>query len=357
MTLSLKDFYSEEISTFQKNGASSALKQLWARGNSLFQTMEFPTLKDEAWRNTNIRPLLGEAFARTAMKEISAEEIENTVASLPIQEEDYLLVTVNGIFHPEISRVPVIAGSCFGGLRRALQSEESKRIEALLDSSPQPKHIFTALNEAFVDDGIVISLSEGVALPHTLHVLCLSAGGEEPQAIHERLLVDVGRDASAVLAIHHVTLDDRAPIFKTFVEDYRFNNNASLTRLESIRDSSSLYRIGHLSVEQKEGTRLDSFSLALDGAKLTRNEIEVSLVESDCISNLYGLALNRERDLLDNDLLIHHHAPDCESRMRYKQMLQDSSRGVFTGKIHVDQTAQKTNSEQLSANILLSPQA
>src|SRR5690606_7170587 len=55
--------------------------------------------------------------------------------------------------------------------------------------------------------------------------------------------------------------------------------------------------------------------------------------------------------------MIHHQAPNCISRQTVKNVLGGKSRGVFQGKIHVHQIAQKTDGYQMNQALLLSPQA
>ena len=50
-------------------------------------------------------------------------------------------------------------------------------------------------------------------------------------------------------------------------------------------------------------------------------------------------------------------APDCASRQTVKTVLAGKSRGVFQGKIHVHQIAQRTDGYQMNQALLLSPEA
>ena len=49
--------------------------------------------------------------------------------------------------------------------------------------------------------------------------------------------------------------------------------------------------------------------------------------------------------------------PHCPSHELYKGIWDDESEGVFNGRIHVHQDAQKTDAKQTNQNILLSPNA
>jgi len=72
---------------------------------------------------------------------------------------------------------------------------------------------------------------------------------------------------------------------------------------------------------------------------------------------LHGLMLNDRDRLVDNAVSITHAQPHCRSRIAYKGILEDRSRGVFLGKVHVLPEAQQTDSNQLSKYLLLSDNA
>ena len=60
---------------------------------------------------------------------------------------------------------------------------------------------------------------------------------------------------------------------------------------------------------------------------------------------------------MDNYTRLEHRHPHGESHELYKGILDDKARGVFTGRIHVYEDAQKTDAKQSSANLLLSDEA
>jgi Fe-S cluster assembly protein SufD len=65
----------------------------------------------------------------------------------------------------------------------------------------------------------------------------------------------------------------------------------------------------------------------------------------------------RERQHVDNNILVDHAAPGSVSDQFYKGILDGQSRAVFAGKIVVRRDAQKTNAYQANNNLLLSPDA
>jgi Fe-S cluster assembly protein SufD len=67
--------------------------------------------------------------------------------------------------------------------------------------------------------------------------------------------------------------------------------------------------------------------------------------------------LTQQNEHTENDILIEHVSPDCQSNQLFKQILSDRSTGIFTGRTVVQKNSQKTLAYQRSSNILLHPQA
>ena len=66
------------------------------------------------------------------------------------------------------------------------------------------------------------------------------------------------------------------------------------------------------------------------------------------------LSKNNHQEIKTN---IQHLKPNCQSHQDIKNVLTSGSKGVFQGKIFVDQVAQKTNAYQLSKGLLLDENA
>ena len=88
-----------------------------------------------------------------------------------------------------------------------------------------------------------------------------------------------------------------------------------------------------------------------------RNET-LALVDGSGIElQLNGLYLTRERQHVDNAILVDHAKPGSVSDQFYKGVLDGKAHAVFAGKIIVRRDAQKTNAYQANNNLLLSPDA
>jgi len=87
------------------------------------------------------------------------------------------------------------------------------------------------------------------------------------------------------------------------------------------------------------------------------NSMKVKLFGKKARHIVSGLSMTQQTGHVDNDILIEHASPDCQSNQLFKHILSDTSTGVFTGRIVVCKDAQKTEAYQRSSNILLHPKA
>lgn len=100
----------------------------------------------------------------------------------------------------------------------------------------------------------------------------------------------------------------------------------------------------------------NAFTL-IEGEGFVRNQIHVELQGDNGTCLLAGVNLLSGDQLADTTITIEHQAPHCRSSQTYKSVLDDKARGVFQGKVHVHQIAQKTDGYQLSNALILSPEA
>lgn len=102
--------------------------------------------------------------------------------------------------------------------------------------------------------------------------------------------------------------------------------------------------------------RYDAVSVMM-GAGLVRNQIHAEIKGSGGQCTLNGVHLLAGEQHGDTTITIEHQAPHTQSHQTYKNVLTGSARGVFQGKVHVHQAAQKTDGYQLSNTLMLSPYA
>lgn len=85
-----------------------------------------------------------------------------------------------------------------------------------------------------------------------------------------------------------------------------------------------------------------------------RADFNIKMMGKGAECDLSGLTLLAGKQHSDVTICVDHIAPYCRSSQFFKTVLNDQSRGVYQGKIHVHKDAQKTDGYQLSNNLLLS---
>ena len=73
---------------------------------------------------------------------------------------------------------------------------------------------------------------------------------------------------------------------------------------------------------------------------------------SNC--NLSGISLTKTIQQLDNNILVEHVEQNTTSSQNFKSILDDSSSGIFNGKVIIREGAVKTDASQSNKNIILS---
>lgn len=100
----------------------------------------------------------------------------------------------------------------------------------------------------------------------------------------------------------------------------------------------------------------NGFTLNMGGA-LVRHDVHAVLSGENGECSFNGINLLNGAQHVDTTILMEHMAARCRSNQFYRSVLDGKARGVFQGKVHVHEGAQKTDGYQLSNAILLSPDA
>ena len=93
------------------------------------------------------------------------------------------------------------------------------------------------------------------------------------------------------------------------------------------------------------------------GLRFNKLDLEFDLLDEKCNCKVLSALFLNKKEHHEIKTRINHLAPNCNSYQKVKNVLNDESRGVFQGKIHVKNNAQKTDAYQLSKALLLNDNA
>lgn len=302
-----------------------------------FQRLGLPHGRLEAWRFTDTSALREQRFT-------PALEVPVDAARLPpaLAEGGPRLVFVNGRYHAALSA----PGTLPAGLSVRPLAEEPPAPLPGLDNHP-----FTALNEAFWEEGVLIRVARGVRLTQPLALVFVNTG--EDTVRYPRLRLELASGAEAVVVEEHRG-DGRylsCPLAEVVI-----GAGAGLDYHRVQDESVDAWHLAGLRLTLGRDARVTVNSVSL-GGRLARADLHVCLDGEGADCTLNGLTVVSGSQLGDHHLRVEHVKPHGGSRQMFKGILQDKGQVVFDGMIYVAPGAQKTDASQQSRNLLLSRQA
>lgn len=329
-------------------------QQLRERGARAFARLGLPTAKHEEWRYTNVAPVRERSFAPPGAADAAAAQ--RAVAQATPFESAALLVFVNGAFCAELSKVGQEAGVRILPMAQALRDEPATLERWLGAVRDVDDDAFAHACDALFSDGAFVRIDKGARLDRPVHVVHALLEQERPTAVHTRSLIVADEGASCAIVEETVGLEGAAPLLCNALTEVVLAQGARASLVRTARDAGRTLHIESLRVHQEAESALAAHSLQL-GAQLLRSNVSPVLAGENCSCELHGVYLPAGEQHMDNHMRVVHAAPNCFSRQQYRGVMQDRSRGVFTGRIIVEQQAQKTDAIQSCRNILLSPDA
>ncbi len=349
--------YLQDYETFARNGGSRTpwLAGLRQAGLEEFQRAGFPNSRDEDWRFNDLGPLTSREF-RLAAQDVSGVTAEQVAPFLFAIPGVRTLVFVNGRYAPGLSSPgEPAAGVVVRNLAGALGAEAAT-VERHLGRYASPAAGgFTALNTAFVRDGLYVHVAAGVDAGPPVHAVFLSDGRADGAVIYPRNLLVVEQGARAAVLESYVGLGG-GTYFTNAVTEVVIGDAARFEHTKIQRESTDAFHVGTTHMHHGRDSRGVSFSVSF-GAALCRNNLDVVLDGPGIEAEMLGLYTGRGRQEVDNHTSLRHAHPDCSTREVYKGILDDRAHGVFNGKIYVTPVAQKTDAKQTNRALLLSDQA
>ena len=299
-----------------------------------------PGRRDEYWRFTDPTGLVAQPAPAAAVLVTDEAQVFDGVDQLR-------LVFVDGVFAPELSDKPDLAGVEIQSLAEAVRTDIhwARELFGALEASGQTPvdRPLASLNTARAVEGVAIRVTGRATRPVSLvyvhrsetsdamlrHLVRLEAGADltllETGAAAARLNVAMEVEVADGAAFHHVRAQGRD---------------------HERRAATAIFaRLGRES-------RFKSFTLTANG-RLTRNECVLEFTGDDAIAHVAGASVGDGDFHHDDTVFVTHGAERCESRQVFKKVLKNGAVGVFQGKILVKPAAQKTDGYQISQALLL----
>ncbi len=205
-----------------------------------------------------------------------------------------------------------------------------------------------ALNTMLCQDGLFIFVPRGTVIERPLQIINILRADVDLM-VNRRVLIVLEERAEAKILFCDHAIDDHNFLATEVVEVFLHeDSHLELYQLEETHVKS--YRFSNMYVDQQRGSTTTLDSITLHNG-LTRNRTDVTLSGEYCETNLYGCVIADKHQHVDNNTLIDHRVPNCQSTELYKYVLDDEAVGAFAGRVLVRENAQKTISNETNANL------
>lgn len=291
----------------------------------LFEKIDLPDPKGEQWRYTDVRRFDFSQFDAPVPSQ-SAPEVASDLADKGVLIADY---------------------------QTAFKDHSAFLKEHFFTDVPVDEHKFTALHGAFLSDGIIVYVPNGIEIEVPYEVVRDVAGG------------------GSTFPHTTIVVGDNAKV--TFVDRFRSQSHeraslcSSVVEVTAGRGATVNYislqewgrNVQHFQTQRFTGHRDSTVrSLAVQlGSKFARAQVESVLTGEGSFSEMLGLYFADSDQHFAQRTLQSHAVPNTTSDLLYKGALKEVSRSEYSGLIKVSKGAQGTDAYQANRNIVLSEQA
>ena len=141
--------------------------------------------------------------------------------------EHSLLVFVNGIFSPELSKlIDIPKGVEIGSLAEAIKNDNPIVKKHLGKYAENENYFFTTMSTAFTKDGAFVYVPDGKIVEDPIHIIFLTKSGSEKIITQPRNLFVAGKN-SQVTIIEHFISDEDSVYFTNSVTEIVADENAN----------------------------------------------------------------------------------------------------------------------------------
>jgi Fe-S cluster assembly protein SufD len=319
-----------------------------------FESLPMPTLRDEAWRYTDISDVRIEDFLPySPSPDVESEDdLPEAVRRLIREGEENSALLVQHNSETTYSRVDedlASKGVVFTDLHTALAEHEDLVKEKLFGLVPGDYDKFAALSAAAFAGGSFLYVPRGVDVEIPIQSYrWLDVVG----SIMPRTLVIVEEGASVAYIDEYASADGEDPAFSNGAVELYVGEGSNLRYVSLQNWERNVLHFNTIRSQTEKDAAVRSLVVSF-GSQLSRTNVEAGLSASGGDSEMLGLYFADQNQVLDHHTLQDHIAPNAHSDLLYKGALRDESMAVFSGLIRVEPGAQKTDAYQTNRNLIL----
>ena len=317
--------------------------ELRALSLNLFNKNGYPTKKDEDWKQSTLNNFL-ENNKQLAVYKNNKELINEKVLENFKHNKIFI---VNGV----IQRTEFEGKDKDKIIISTIDEYYKSNSKNLLKLFSNKKNQLIAANNALATSGFYLEIKDNLDLPiiiyHQFNVAL------DAKQLHQKNYILINKNSKAT--VFEKFTNDNKKSFISINTNIDVQKNAHLKNylINSNNIENCIYRFKKVNIEASANYESFIFSNII---KTIRDEVEINLTESLAECYLYYTQFLKNNEDHEIKVKINHLAENTQSYQFSKSIIDGTAKGVYQGKIFLDQIAQKTNGYQLIKSVLLSDQ-
>ena len=324
-----------------------------------FKVQGFPSKKVERYKYTDIQKLFEPDFGVNVNRlQIPVDPYEAFHCDVPNLSTSLYFVVNDMFYHDEKPKGHLPEGVVIGSMRDNPELV-SKYYTKLAKTS---EDAITALNTMLAQDGILVYVPKNVKVDRAIQVINILKATPQNALrvvpdlmVNRRVLIVLEEGAEIKMLFCDHAADDRNFLATQVIEAY-VGENASLDLYCMEETHHKNVRVSNVYIDQQANSRVNHNVITLHNG-ITRNKLDLTFSGEGAECQCYGCVIADKQQHVDNNTLIVHKVPHCNSQELYKYVLDDKSTGAFAGRVLVEHGAQKTTSQMTNQNLTATKEA
>ena len=328
-----------------------------------FKSKGFPTRKEERYKYTNVQDLFAPDYGLNLSRfQIPVNPYDAFRCDVPNLSTSLYFVVNDGFYEDALPKASLPEGVIVGSLSKNahLIGDYYNRLAANDDA-------VSSLNTMLAQDGLLVYVPRGVVVDRAIQVINIlktpfanlpsgeGQGAGSSFMVNRRVLVVAEEGSAVTLLFCDHTADDLHFLTTQVTEVFAMpGSTVNLYCLEETHVKN--VRVSNVYVEQQANSHVTHNVITLHNGT-TRNRLDLHFRGEGAECWLGGCVIADKQQHVDNNTLVVHHVPHCDSHELYKYVLDNDATGAFAGRVLVEHGAQQTSSEMRNQNLCASREA
>lgn len=313
----------------------TALETLRKDNLQAYYDLPEPNSKDPAWRFANTRKYrIEDPMPTTEADEATLHHLQKEAREFVPETSAQVTLLANG---------QLVALENFNSDLGVELSDEMLKPASTLGADK-----YQALNIALSKQTLEIEIPANQEIEHPILITHWATSGNA----YPQVRINAQANSKATVIELYLNVDDTTATRNNSATRVYGLPGSNLTRLAIHHRNllSTDIHLEHIRLERDAVLNNHNFIL---GSKSLRQETTLTIAGSGVDAHLSSLAIASGDQEIDQRTRQLHLAPNSESRLLFKNALQDNARTIFSGMIEVAENAQHTDAYQTNRNLLL----